>query len=441
MSRVDATVAGDRSANDDGGIAPFLAVWLPSFLVVIATGLATFGMNWWLSRGPHGGAQLGVIVGIASAVSLVSVAGLSGVLDRADRRGAVVRLLLTLAVPLFALIVVFGTAQSALAVVAAGFCYVLVQTLQSLYLATMETVGVDLAPDRWPGARTAMLTQMQPQVDRVVSPAVAGVLVAAGALQAVPLVGLGVVVVVGVLVLAFRRHLDGVTARVAARQSPAAHGRNAVHRAFQDAVESARLIRSHRDLVFLVWFGILVNLVVFPFYAVLPAYIREYGLSERAQAVLYSRAATAYGIGMLTGTLLLVRHRHRAGTRRSLAVATACFALMCLVLLATTVVPWPNAVIVTMVVNGGLFVVLIAVGGAVWLNRTPAEVRVRVFSLRRLTVFSSIPVGTMLMGFGGSLVGYRSFLRLLLGAVLLGLCAAWFLGYRRSDRAAADLDQ
>ena len=75
-----------------------------------------------------------------------------------------------------------------------------------------------------------------------------------------------------------------------------------------------------------------------------------------------------------------------------------------------------------MAVNGALFVVLVAVGGAVWLNRTPAQVRVRVFSLRRLTVFSSIPLGTMLV------------VSLILTVVAGGEVAGYVLSFERDGR-------
>jgi MFS family permease len=202
----------------------------------------------------------------------------------------------------------------------------------------------------------------------------------------------------------------------------------------RDAAGSVQLIRRHRELRFLLGLGILTNAVVYPFYAILPAFLVESGLPSRGQAVLYGQAATAYGVGMLVGTLLLLAYRMRAGSRRALAMASIAFAAICSTLMAVTVVPWPEFVVAAMALNGALFAVLIAVGGAVWLRRTPAAIRVRVFSLRRLTVFSSIPLGTMLMGFGGAAFGYHLFVRGMVLAVLIGLAWLWLRHGRRLPR-------
>jgi hypothetical protein len=411
----------------------FAVVWLPSLLLVIGSGLCVFAVNWWVSRAPGGGAQLGVIVGVSSGVALLSVTALSGTIDRADRRVMVLRLLIGLVAPLAVLTVILGGPPAAVAVLVAGVCYLLIFSFESLYLATIETVVVDLAPARWPSSRTALLTQLHPQVERIIAPAVAGALVAAGALQLVPGVALAIVAVVLVVVLATRRQFDWVTAQVAAAPpatgDPAGAG-SRLRTVMRDATAAVRLIRDHRELRFLLWLGVLTNAVVYPFYAILPAFLTETGLSTRGQAVLYGRAATAYGVGMLAGTVLLLSYRLRRGTRRALALASAAFAAICVMLVAVTIVPWPDFVVVVMALDGALFAVLIAVGGAVWLRRTPAAIRVRVFSLRRLTVFSSIPLGTMLMGFGGAAVGYHSFVRGMVLVVLVGLIGLW-LGYGR----------
>jgi hypothetical protein len=62
-------------------------------------------------------------------------------------------------------------------------------------------------------------------------------------------------------------------------------------------------------------------------------------------------------------------------------------------------------------------------------------VRVRVFSVRRLAIFSSIPLGTSLMGFGGTALGYPQYLRIHLCIVLVVLAVAWVVRVRRGRRA------
>ncbi|WP_426361971.1 hypothetical protein [Streptomyces sp. E-08] len=422
------TGGGVRAVGaEPSGAGPFLAVWTPGIVTVIGTGLSVFALSWWISRAPDGGARLGTVVGVASAVSLLGVTVLAGVLDAADRRRSLVVLLVALLIPTAALVAVLALRPTGATVVVAGVCYVAVQSLQQLYTAAMENTGADLAPASWPEARTALLTQIHTQVSRAVAPLVAGGLLALHLLPVVPVVAAGCVLAALAAVYRFRRHIDGLTPPAPRRATKGGRsgGVRPLRNVLRDAAGSVRLIRSHRELGFLVWFGALANLIVFPFYSVLPAFNAEYGLSAAAQAGLYSASSSAYGLGMLAGALVLVRMRRSGSTAGSLRAAALALAAICGTLLITTVVRWPGAVVVAMAVTGALFAVLVAVGGAIWLRLTPAAIRVRVFSLRRLTVFATIPLGSLLIGFGGSLVGYREFTRGLALFVLAALGALW----------------
>lgn len=450
-------VSAPTDTTDAGrGGWPFVATWVPGLTVVVASGVALFAISWWVSRSPDGGAHLGLIVAGSSVVSLTSMVVLSGVLDRSDRRRAVLLQLAVMAAPLAALVALFGADRDTAAIVAVGLCYALILTVQTLYIGTMESVGADLAPDAWPHSRVALLTQLHTQLSRVVAPMIAGGLVVAGAIRGVSAVSLALVCAALLAFLLLRRPLDAVTARhrgaaatepSAAPPAPATHAKESdppspaaapprraafPRRTWADARTAIALIRSQRELVFLVWFGILANLIVAPFYAVLPAFIKEYGITEQAQAALFRDAASAYGVGLLVGSLLLMRYR-----QRRLATAALAFAVICLLLLAVTLVKVSWFVVPALALCGALFSVLVAVGGAAWLAHTPAAVRMRVFSLRRLVVFSSIPLGNVLMGLGGAVVGYRFFIRLLLLLSLAVLAAIWWRFGRRVDHPPA----
>lgn len=180
-----------EAALQSAGAGPFVGVWVPSVVTVIGTGLAVFGLSWWISRAPDGGAHLGVVVALASAVSLIAILLLAGVIDSADRRRTVVILLLALLLPLAVLLHLFGVSPgNTLGLLAAGTCYVLVYSLQQIYMAAVENIGADLAPATWPAARTALLTQIHPQVARVIAPLAAGALLAYGSLRWVSLAAL-----------------------------------------------------------------------------------------------------------------------------------------------------------------------------------------------------------------------------------------------------------
>jgi hypothetical protein len=401
-----------------------LSVWLPGFVVVIAAGLCLFGLTWWMSRDAAGGARLGVVVGLASADSLLWVMLLSGRLDRADRYRSLVWLLLGLSVPVTVLLYVYAAPAAGFAIALAGVCYLAIHAGQALYLAAAENMVADLAPSNWPSTRTAMLGQLPQQAGAMVAPTIAGLLVAAGALRGIASLALGALALSLVAIAALRRRFEPL--RVLAARAKAATGSAGL---IHDVRGAASLIRQRRELVYVVGLGILGNLVMFPFYAVLPAVIAEYDLSQRGQALLYGRAATAYALGLLVSSLLLLRWRPGGDARHLLALATLAFLGVCgFVVLAVLIRTGPT-LIGALAVGGALFAVLMSAAGSIWLDRTPAAIRVRVFALRRLVTFSSIPVGTMLMGFGGAALGYHRFI-LGLVVVVSGLTMLWWLLFR-----------
>ncbi len=413
-------------------VSRFLGTWLPSFLTTTSLSLVTFGLNWWIAASPGGGASLGVVVGVANIVSVVVVAVLAGALDRMHRARSTLVIVLCAAGCVAAADLVFLNSASLTVLAFATVCYVAVEVLRSTYLAVMETTNADLAPRHWSSERVATLIQSQPQVERIVVPAVGGALIAAGALFALPIVGVALLGVVLATLLFSFRHFTAVSRPPSAREPLSGSWLGSVGRDFRN---SLALIRRDPELVFVLVLGVLANLVVFPFYTLLPAYISQYGLTASEHAALYGQAALAYGFGLLLGSLFMIRVG-RQGSRNGIGRTASALAVICVVLLAVTMVAAPLMLIVSMALVGGLIVVCAATSGAIWLHRTPAEIRVRVFSVRRLIIFSSIPLGTSLMGFGGTALGYSPFLRIHLCSVLVLLATAWLLRARWIRRSA-----
>jgi hypothetical protein len=411
---------------------PFLAVWLPSFPPFVAVSLCLVSLNWWITRSPDGGARLGIVSASANIVALVTVAATSGVVDRTSRRRAASITLLALAMTVVVLRLLLGAQAIGLRTVAAAACYFMLETLYALYMATMETTNADLAPPAWPSQRTATLIQMQPQVERLTAPTVASMLIAAGALTVIPVVALSAVILVLVCVFLARKYFDAVTGAhgAAAGTTDAAGKARPWVRSLRDVQASLRIIRSDADLKFLLILGFLGNVVVYPFYTLLPSYILEYGLTAHRQAILYGMAGSGYGVGLLLGTSVMVLYRRHMRGGHSLGYAALSMMAICVALLAVSVVERPIVLIVAMPTVGALFVVLIATAGAVWLDVTSPEARVRVFSLRRLVAFSGIPLGMTLTGLGGVALGYFSFLRILLLTVLCALAVTWVIRQR-----------
>jgi MFS family permease len=433
MAQATAIDVGQRRSATS---TPFLEVWLPSFLVFFANGVALFSLNWWLAHSPGGGGTLGVVAGIANGVAIVAVVLVSGAIDRAERTSFVLRVKAALALALALLVVVYLVGASPTTIVIAGLCYVLIEVGYALYMAAIETTVADLAPTTWPAERTASLIQMQPQAERVVAPLAASALLATGFLAALPIVGLVWLALTGALALRYAAAFRLAVARRLPEPEPAASapsGSRRVATIVADARFSARWIRNRPLLLYLMLVGIMVNLVVFPFYVLLPAYLGEYGLSRGSQALLYGQAATAYGVGMVVSTVLLARFARRS--RLPAEYALLCALLLCAILGAVSVSPRPWLVVPGMAALGLVFVILVAVAGGPWLDQTPSEIRARVFSVRRLVVFSSIPLGTSLGGLGGAAFGYFAFLRYLLVGVAASVVVGWLV-FRWSARAS-----
>ncbi|WP_189077323.1 MFS transporter [Mangrovihabitans endophyticus] len=369
---------------------------------------------------------------MANANSLVLVVLVAGVLDAADRWRTLLRLQIALALPLTVVVLLFGLPARGANVYIGAACYLAVHGIQAMFLATMETTGADLAPPSWPSTRTAaLLTSIPQQLGSSLAPTVAGALIARGTVRGVGVIALGVVAIAAVMLAVFARPARAKAPSAGTPVSPApSHRRGgwaSLRRVLPDALTAARFAWERQELVYIIIVGSLANLVIYPFYAMLPVYVGDYRLSAQGQAVLLGTAATAYSLGMLAATLWLLGRRIFADVRTALAVASAAFGTTCMLLIAATLAPYPWLLIGVMALAGALFAVLISVAGGTWLELTPAAMRVRVFSLRRLVTFWSIPVGTAAMGFGGAHWGYRVFSRTLIFCCLAALIACWLV--------------
>lgn len=411
----------------------FLLVWVSGFLPFASVFLATFGLNWWISRAPGGGALLGVTVGVANAAALLAAVFVAGAVDRADRASLLLKTCAAAMVGSLLLLPGFALgAGGILAVAAAVLAYLFAEGVESLHRAGAETTLADLAPGGWASSRTASYVGVQPQGARLLAPAVGGVLLAAGALWLLPAL-VGAFALLAALPLLSPR-LRGLLAENAPTNASVGAGgpRSMLRGSLRDARMAAGWIRERPVLLFLLAVGFVCNLVVYPFYSLLPAFLMEAGMGD--DAALYGRAATAYGAGMLLCTLLFMVTSARL-RRPSLVCALAMLAVAA-VLWSATVFARPAALVALMGLLGALFMVLIAVGGGAWLEAVPGEVRVRVLALKRLVAFGSIPLGTSVMGFGGAAFGFVPTLRVLLAIVLIVLAVAWFalrVGARERD--------
>jgi MFS family permease len=293
--------ASGPGLREEPELLGFLVVWVSGFLPFASVFLATFGLNWWIPRA-SGGALLGVTVGVANAVALLAAVLVAGAVDRASlllKTCAAAAAGSLLLLPGFAL-----GAEGLLAVAAAVLAYLSAEGVESLHRAGAETTLADLAPGVWAPNRTASCVGVQPQGARLLAPAVGGALLAAGTPWLLPVVAGAFALLAALPLLSpgLRRLLVGRSPR---RRDTGAQGWwSAVRGSLEDARMAAGWMRERPVMLFLPAVGFACNLVVYPFYSLLPAFLLEAGLGD--DAALYGRAAAAYGAGMLLCTLLFV---------------------------------------------------------------------------------------------------------------------------------------
>jgi len=371
---------------------PFLWTWVPSLVTVVCSGACAFTATWWLSTTPDGAQALAAAVAVGGLAALVVTAVAARFIDRSRKRVAILGLAVALTVLMAALAgPLSGSGRVAVALV--GATYVVVVVVEMLYLAAVETASAAAAPATWPLARVAVLTQVHSQLDRIVAPVFAGALIAAGHATTVPLVA-AAMMTAGLLALAVvgRRHLPEAVAPVAPDGPP---------------TRAIRVVRNDPGLRYLLAFGALSNLVVFPFVTMLPVLFGRIVPVGPESAVWTARAVAAYGVGMLAGSVALAARRADLAGPTGLRAASAAFSLICGVVVAMAWQQRPEALVVGTGLTGLLFSVLVAAGGAHWLARTPPGVRAQVFGLKRLVAFSTIPLGTAVYGLLDPYVDHR----------------------------------
>jgi MFS family permease len=420
-----------RTTSHAADSVPFLKVWCPSVLVFVSIGLATFGLNWWLALSPGGPRLLGTVVGVANIVAVVVVVVFSGLIDRMDRQRFLLRTMgiLTLILALLAS-VFFIEDYLALLLVLAALCYLTIESVYSTYDAAIETTVADLAPTRWASSRVATLLRIPPLTARLVAPIVGGLMIAWGWLWSLPVIGIAFVALAAIFLVRWSSVLRVLKYAAGTGDSTPANPRAMLQTSLQDVGAAWLWIREKPLLVYIIVVGVLGNLIIFPFYSLLPAFLAELNLDEEVTALLYGRAAGAYGAGLLVATLLFSRfgkkvyHPDTWITLNMLAIV-AVFGII-------SSIPEPGVIVLSMGAIGALFIGLVAIAGGTWLDLTPPEMRARIFSVRRLIMFTSIPIGTSSMGFAGAAFGFVPLLRVLLVIVMVVLGMSWlFLWHKK----------
>jgi MFS family permease len=401
----------------------FFIIWAPSFISFISIGIVVFSLNLWIAKTPEGGSLLGITVGVASLVSALVTLLISGVIDRTNKYMLLIKILLGLVVCFVFLWIIYLFEISILPIIAiVVMIYVVIECYLSLYFATLETVLVDESPKQWVSSKTATLINLQPQVERLVGPLIGG-LISTIMYQHIPVLSIiGITIVV--IGLRYTERLSHPTELDTKRDHDSIQVISHLRIFSKDIKMALQWIRKKPILIYMLVIGICGNFIVFPFYSLLPAFLMTRNIDHHQLASLYGQMASAYGLGMLFTSTLIIRYVKRVNHPEKVALI-----LMFLIILVMLGISWIHSfkiLLLLMVLLGAFFIILVSVGNGTWLEATPSDIRVRIFSLRRLVAFSSIPIGSSMMGFLGSAIGYDLYLRLLLMFIVCILTFNYF---------------
>ncbi|TSB45945.1 MFS transporter [Alkalicoccobacillus porphyridii] len=408
----------------------FLKIWTPSYLVFFSYALTIFTMSWFISESPSGGGDvLGVIMAIGNLVSTVVVVLFSGLIDKVNRKNFLLLMQILMFLIILSLLLPYSEWITGFLMVLFMACVVItLESSFSLYGAALETSMADLAPKRWTSNRTALLIQLHPQLARVIAPMVGGALLATGLLKMT-----SIVAAVSIFISIFFLYIWSSSLLLSDRKLYPTTEKVSFTSLMLDVRGAWSWIVERQLLVFLLVIGIINSLVVPSFYQLLPAFISEMPIGNDNDEVFYGLFSSAYGVGMIVTSLIFIKIAKRT-KRPGLASAGFVF-LMAIVVFLVTILQNLYFLIASSFVLGILFILLIMFVGGAWLDMTPSSIRVRVFSVRRLITFVSIPLGTVIMGFGGAAIGYMIILRILVGCMMIALLLSIFLLKGWKDRA------
>ncbi len=366
--------------------------------------------------------------GLVAAAAFLPMGVLSPVggamADRVDRRRWL--LLTTVGETLFAtvLAVLAGTGHATpLNVTAVVFCG---GTMTALGFPAYQAILPDLvAREELLGAIS--LSSAQYNLGRVVGPALAGLVLAAGSYTWAFV--LNAASFAAVMVALF-------LVRIAPAQADPEGG--SLHRRIVTGIRAAAAEPGCRLAILTI---AVTALLLSPFIALIPAVAIElFDSGETGTSVL----VTAQGVGAVVGALALAPLAARFGRRRVLAVNLAVVPVTLLLYAAA-----PSLVLATvaLVAVGAAYIGVLSGLGTVVQLRAPAAYRARILSLYMVALGVVYPIGAVLQGFLGDQVGLRIVtagcalfylaLAVLLRVAQPGLVAAFDDPYRPDEAEAA----
>lgn len=359
------------------GFRTFLAIWAGQVVSALGTNLTGFALGVWVYQ-QTGSATKFALIALVTTLPGMLLAPVAGALvDRWDRRRAMILS-----------DVGSGCATAALAALLwAG-------RLELWHIYLLLSVSSAFAALQWPAftaattllvpreqlGRASGLTQTGNGIAEILAPALAGALVVSIGLHGVVLIDAATFVAAVATLLAVR----------VPRPAASAEGAAARGHLLREAVFGWTYIRRRPGL-----FALLVLLAVTNFsMGVMQVLVTPMVLAFASPAVL-GRVLSAAGLGMLAGSVLMSIW---GGPRRRVAGILGLLLVQGLSLVAGGI--WPRAAAVTAAGFVFLFAMplLLGTSQALWQSKVPPDLQGRVFAMRRLVAWSTLPLAFVVAG-------------------------------------------
>jgi MFS transporter, DHA3 family, macrolide efflux protein len=359
------------------GVKTFAVVWLGQLVSNLGSSMTSFGLAIWVFDRTGSVLQLSLIVMAARAPALLVSPFAGALVDRWDRRtamlladtGAAVGTLATM------ILILTGSLETWHLYVTLSF-----SGLFSAFQYPAYSAAVTLMIPKEHYARASGLVQLAGSIGRVVAPAIAAAVVVAS--------GLGPIFIVDFATYLFA---VGTLAFVAFPKAPPSTRRGTGVRGLAlEAKEGLEFVLARRALLVLLLSFLMVNFA-FSFQSVLMVPLLLNLTSEQVAGFVVSIGAVA----IVTGSLVLSVW---GGPVNRIAGVYVPIAAMGVGLIVIGIRPVLGLVIAGSILMHGTHPVAGGSSQSIWQSKVPPELQGRVFAIRQVTAIAATPVAYLLAG-------------------------------------------
>jgi MFS family permease len=359
------------------GMAAFLAVWAGQVVSALGTGLTGFALGVWVYQ-RTGSATRFALITLATTLPGILLSPIAGALvDRWDRRRAMI--LSNLGAGCISLILALLFWYGRLELWHIYLLLVLGSAFSTLQWPAFSAATTLLVPKEHLG-RAAGLTQVGTAVSAILAPVLGGALVVRVGLQGIVLIDFATFLVAIATLLSVRVPRAEVTAEGLATRGSL----------LREAASGWSYIRQRPGLLALLGLIAATNFSV----GMMQVLVTPMILSFTSAAVL-GRVLSVAGAGMLAGSLLISVW---GGPSRRVLGILGFSMLQGIILVAGGL--WPSAILIAATGFVFLFTVPIILGcsQALWQSKVAPDLQGRVFAVRRMVAWSTLPLSYLISG-------------------------------------------